>query len=125
MRKLAKCVGCTAPALYRHYENKEEVIKEKSSGLKVNLPSGEAQEVDPGSLSLVVAISKNGEIAVNGQKVTSEEFDRALQAAFTTNKDTQVVIRADTGVEHGRVVGIMERAKRIGLHKLAIATRGG
>jgi AcrR family transcriptional regulator len=28
MRKLAKCVGCTAPALYRHYESKEEVIRE-------------------------------------------------------------------------------------------------
>ena len=28
MRKLAKCVGCTAPALYRHYENKEEVMRE-------------------------------------------------------------------------------------------------
>ena len=28
MRKLAKCVGCTAPALYRHYESKEEVMKE-------------------------------------------------------------------------------------------------
>ena len=27
MRKLAKCVGCTAPALYRHYENKEEVMQ--------------------------------------------------------------------------------------------------
>ena len=28
MRKLAGCVGCTAPALYRHYENKEEVMRE-------------------------------------------------------------------------------------------------
>lgn len=28
MRKLAQCVGCTAPALYRHYENKEEVMQE-------------------------------------------------------------------------------------------------
>jgi AcrR family transcriptional regulator len=28
MRKLAKCVGCTAPALYRHYESKEEVMRE-------------------------------------------------------------------------------------------------
>lgn len=28
MRKLARCVGCTAPALYRHYESKEEVIQE-------------------------------------------------------------------------------------------------
>jgi AcrR family transcriptional regulator len=28
MRKLAKCVGCTAPALYRHYESREEVMRE-------------------------------------------------------------------------------------------------
>jgi AcrR family transcriptional regulator len=28
MRKLAKCVGCTAPALYRYYENKEEVFRD-------------------------------------------------------------------------------------------------
>ncbi|NNM04956.1 MAG: TetR/AcrR family transcriptional regulator [Gemmatimonadetes bacterium] len=28
MRKLAKCVGCTAPALYRHYESKDEVIQD-------------------------------------------------------------------------------------------------
>ena len=28
MRKLARCVGCTAPALYRHYESKEEVIQD-------------------------------------------------------------------------------------------------
>ena len=28
MRKLARCVGCTAPALYRHYEGKEGVIED-------------------------------------------------------------------------------------------------
>lgn len=28
MRKLAKCVGCTAPALYRHYESKDEVMRD-------------------------------------------------------------------------------------------------
>jgi AcrR family transcriptional regulator len=28
MRKLAACVGCTAPALYRHYGSKEEVMRD-------------------------------------------------------------------------------------------------
>lgn len=28
MRKLARCVGCTAPALYRHYESKEGVMQD-------------------------------------------------------------------------------------------------
>lgn len=27
MRKLAGCVGCTAPALYRHFDSKEDVIQ--------------------------------------------------------------------------------------------------
>ncbi|MBL4633616.1 MAG: biopolymer transporter ExbD, partial [Kofleriaceae bacterium] len=46
-------------------------------------------------------------------------------AAFTRDKNTQVVLRADAGVSHGRVVGVMERAKRVGLSRLAIATAGG
>jgi biopolymer transport protein ExbD len=104
---------------------KEEVIQEKSSGLKVNLPSGAANEIDPGRNSLVVSIGKGGAIEVNGQRVNDEGLDKALLSAFTTDQNTQVVLKADSGVHHGRVVGIMERAKRVGLHRLAIATRGG
>ncbi len=104
---------------------KDDAVQEKSSGLKVNLPSGAAAEVDPGRASLVISIAKDGAIEVNGQGVSDEDLDKALQAAFNTDKNTQVVLRADTGVHHGRVVGIMERAKRVGLHRLAIATRSG
>jgi biopolymer transport protein ExbD len=104
---------------------KDEVVQEKSSGLKVNLPSGAAAEVDPGRMSLVISIAKDGQIEVNGQRVSDEGLEKALMSAFTTDKDTQVVLRADAGVHHGRVVGIMERAKRVGLHRLAIATRSG
>ncbi len=104
---------------------KEEVVQERSSGLKVNLPSGAAQEVDPGRSSLVVSIGKGGLIAVNRQRVDDAGLDRALQSAFTTDKNTQVVIEADLAAQHGRVVNVMERAKRVGLHRLAIATSRG
>jgi biopolymer transport protein ExbD len=104
---------------------REEVKTEKSSGLKVNLPSGEAQEIDPGRNSLVVGIQRDGQIVVNGEPVRDEDLDRLFMSAFTRDKDTQVVLRADEGVRHGRVVGVMERAKRVGLTRLAIATRGG
>ena len=104
---------------------KQEVIDEKSSGLKVSLPAGAAKEIDPGTNSLLITIGKSGQVEVNGQPVSDQGLDNALQAAFTTDKNTQVVIKADQGVHHGRVVGIMERTKRVGLHRLAIATRGG
>jgi biopolymer transport protein ExbD len=103
----------------------EQAKTDASSGLKVNLPSGAAQEIDLGRNSLVVGIQQNGQIVVNGQPVNEEDLDRLFLSAFTTDKDTQVVLKADTGVNHGRVVGVMERAKRVGLSRLAIATRGG
>ena len=36
--------------------------------------------------------------------------------------DAQVIIQADTGVNHGRVVEVMEAAKSVGVERLAIAT---
>jgi biopolymer transport protein ExbD len=114
-------VGSTAAA----QKKMEQVKQEKSSGLKINLPSGQAQEIDPGRKSIVVGIQANGAVVVNGQPIKDGDLDRVFVSAFTTDKDTQVVIRADAGVTHGRVVGIMERARTVGLTRLAIATKGG
>jgi biopolymer transport protein ExbD len=104
---------------------KEEVKTEKSSGLKVTLPSGAAKEIDPGRASLVIGLTKNGQLLANGQPIADADLDALFQSSFTTDKDTQIIIRADAGVIHGRVVGVMERAKRVGLSRIAIATRGG
>jgi biopolymer transport protein ExbD len=104
---------------------KEEAKDEKSSGLKVDLPKGATKEIDPGRASLVVGLTKNGQLLVNGQPVADPDLDRLFQSAFTSDQDTQIVIRADAGVIHGRVVGVMERAKRVGLRRIAIATQGG
>lgn len=94
------------------------------SGIKINLPSGEAQEIDPVKETLVVSIALSGEVRVNERVLTAEELDQVFQSAFARDKLTQVVLKADVGVKHGRVVGVMERAKRVGLTRLAIATRG-
>jgi biopolymer transport protein ExbD len=114
-------VGATVSAK----KMKEEAKQEKSTGLKINLPSGSTQEIDPGRKSIVVGIQQDGQILVNGQPIADGDLDRLFRSAFTTDKDTQVVIRADAGVSHGRVVGVMERAREVGLTRLAIATKGG
>jgi len=98
---------------------------QKRAGLKVNLPSGAAQEIDPTSSSLIVAISANGDMTVNDERVKEAQLDLVFRNAFARDKNTQVILKADTGVHHGRVVGVMERAKQVGLTRLAIATRGG
>ena len=103
----------------------EKAADEQRAGLDINLPSGETQEIDPGASSLVVEIPREGNVVVNGSAVSDEELDELFQSAFSRDQNTQVVLRADEGVFHGRVVGVMERARKTGLSRLAIATKGG
>ena len=53
------------------------------------------------------------------------DLDNLFRAAFARDKQTQVVLKADKGVSHGKVVNLMERAKQVGLTRLAIGTAGG
>jgi len=55
--------------------------------------------------------------------VEEPELRSMLSASAEKNPDTLVLIQADEGVAHGRVVAVMELARRIGLQRLAIATR--
>ncbi|MBE7451764.1 MAG: biopolymer transporter ExbD [Kofleriaceae bacterium] len=103
----------------------EKVEADKRSGLKVNLPSGAAQEIDVSKASLVLLIPVQGDLMVAGKVVKDEDLDNLFRAAFTKDKTTQVVLQADKGVAHGRVVNVMERAKAAGLTRLAIGTSAG
>jgi biopolymer transport protein ExbD len=94
------------------------------AGVKVNLPKGAQSEIDPGAKSMVVSITSGGEVLVQGQPTRIEDLDGVFTSAFARDPMTQVIIEADEGVKHGRVVTVMERAKRAGLSKLAIATKG-
>lgn len=106
-------------------EAQEQSEVEKRSGLKVNLPQGQAQELDPSKASLVIVIPLSGDVDVGGKRIADAELDNLFRAAFARDKNTQVVLKADKGVQHGRVVNLMERAKQAGLTRLAIGTSGG
>ncbi len=106
-------------------EKIEKLEAEKRSGLNVSLPTGAAQEIDVTKASLVLVIPVEGDLAVDGKLVRDADLDNLFRAAFVRDKLTQVVLQADKGAAHGRVVNIMERAKAAGLTKLAIGTAGG
>ena len=104
---------------------KDKTEEEKKSGIKVNLPSGQAQEIDPTKASLVLEIPLSGDVSVAGQVVPENKLANMFGLAYQHDKQMQVVIKADQGVSHGRVVHLMELAKKAGLVHLAIGTSGG
>jgi biopolymer transport protein ExbD len=99
-----------------------KIDAEKRSGLHVSLPSGAAQDIDVTRASVVIMLPATGDPVVSGRAMSDQDLDNLFRAAFVRDKTTQVVIQADRGVAHGRVVAIMEKAKAAGLTRLAIGT---
>ncbi len=93
------------------------------AGLKVNLPKGGAADVVPTDTDLSVAILTDGRLMLSGGVVTEDELKKALDAAKEKNPNTLVIVQADEGVQHGKVVEVMELAKAAGLAQLAIGVR--
>ena len=92
-------------------------------GFKVNLPKGGKGEAGEIPRDLVVAILADGRAVVGGKVQDDAELTHTFEASAKLNGDTVLVVQADEGVQHGRVVAVMEAARAAGLTRLAIATR--
>ena len=102
----------------------------RETQLKINLPesSGELQEVDPGTIEIVV--DRRGDYAVNDRLLVNSEKDtlmRALREVQQTMSAEQnspmVVITADAMATHQSVVRAMDAAGSVGLTRVSITTQ--
>jgi biopolymer transport protein ExbD len=95
----------------------------QNAGLKVNLPKGGASSAGPISHDVAVAILEDGRTVVKGEVVDEKRLEEIFEEARRRSPDTLVLVQADQEVMHGRVVAVMDLARRHGLDHLAIATK--
>jgi len=94
------------------------------SGVKVNLPKGSKDDISTASAhTLAVAILADGRVVVGGKVMDDDELKAKFRESARGGAETTVIVQADTGVAHGKVVAVMEMARAEGLDKLAIATQ--
>ena len=93
------------------------------AGVKVDLPKGGAKEISATQSDLIVAILQDGRTVIGGKVMSDDDLKTTFREAKSHAPDTTVIVQADAGVPHGRVVSVMEMAKAEGLSQLAIATR--
>jgi biopolymer transport protein ExbD len=93
------------------------------SGVAVNLPKGAAKDISAGQGDVTVAVTAEGKLVVDGKALEPDQLRARLEEAFKKDPEAQVVVQADEVTHHGRVVGVMELAKSVGLRRLAIATK--
>jgi biopolymer transport protein ExbD len=91
-------------------------------GINVDLPESITEEIIREREELIVVMDKDNNIFINENTVSIEQLVTIFSRAAQKSKDTLVIIQADQEVSHGNVVRMMDRAKKAGLVRLAIAT---
>ena len=95
-----------------------------SQGMLMDLPKAASGE----SIQTVfsVELAADGRTRVDSEVVKDDEAVGDLaKAARGRNKDLRAVIRADSKVEHGRVIHVLDLLKRAGVAKIAFAVAPG
>lgn len=98
---------------------------EESPGIQVDLPRSSAQAVLSEKTDVNVYMTAEGGVFVDDAPVDQASLKSRLRTAAEGNPNTMVIIKADRGVSHGRVVSVMDQARSVGLTRLAIATDPG
>ena len=91
-------------------------------GIQVDLPRSSQDVVVAEDEDVNIWMTLDGELYIDEVPVDLAGLRTRLQRAADRDPDTLIVIKADTGVEHGRVVQVMDLARSRGLSRLAIAT---
>jgi biopolymer transport protein ExbD len=92
------------------------------TGVRVDLPKGAARELHAAPRDFPVAILLDGTTVAEGKAIDIPTLKDRLARLMKEAPEAQVIIQADAGVHHGRVVEVMEAAKSVGVERLAIAT---
>lgn len=90
-----------------------------AQSLKLELPKSASSD-EAVTSTAQVSISKDGEYTFKKDKVSEDELVAKLREAKAGGAELNLVISADTAAQHGRVVHVIDLAKREGITKFAI-----
>jgi len=87
--------------------------------LKVQLPKASSTD-GPAEKPLKVILTADGRLLYADTPATTEQIVSALTAAVAADPEVSLVVSADTTVDHGRVVQMIDLAKGAGVTRFAI-----
>jgi biopolymer transport protein ExbD len=89
-------------------------------GIKVNLPKTETTDVED-TKNIEVLISKDGYIYMEGKQIHETNVEDTIKHLITSSPNRPVVIKGDKDVKYDSVMQLMDKAKKAGATKFALA----
>ena len=95
-----------------------------TAGVPVNLPDSRAKPLEQEQEPIDMAIDPAGRVFVGKADVTGDLPGTlaGIAAKAPAGKPPQVLLRADTTLDYGKVMGVMGELNRAGLNRVALVT---
>ena len=91
-------------------------------GVDVRLPTALNTIDMPENPEVVLHIKKDGTLFVNDDKVQADNLALTLEEAFLSASDKRLYLRADSDLEYGNVVDVIDIMKDAGVEIVGIIT---
>ena len=95
----------------------------RQEGLPVNLPQASSAKKATQPARVTLTVDKAGELFLNKQPITLDKLEAGVKAKVEPERPLMVVLNADEGVNHGKIVAVMDKVRQVKGAKLAIATK--
>lgn len=95
----------------------------QNEGIALNLPPARSSrpEEDPAK-TITLSIGHDGRVFIQNQTVTAKELSVYLAGLGRVSPEVRLILQGDARADFGRVVAVLDEARRAGLHKLTIRT---
>jgi len=92
-------------------------------GIKIELPHSKAKGGSVDENRVVLSINRKGDYFLDKLQIPRLELEKRMKAIYEHRERRELYIRADTGVQYGRVVDAMSAAKMAGVGKISMLTQ--
>jgi biopolymer transport protein ExbD len=89
-------------------------------GIKVNLPKTETTDVED-TKNIEVMISKDGYVYMEGKQIHESNIEEVIRHLVASSPNKPIVIKGDKDVKYDAVMQFMDKAKKAGAVKFALA----
>jgi biopolymer transport protein TolR len=89
-----------------------------ASSIRLDLPKTQAAKPNDAPQFVTIVLDKAGQAFLEDKPASQEQLAERLAQAAKANPDTEIQLRADSGVAYGLVVEVMGAAQKAGLNRI-------
>jgi biopolymer transport protein TolR len=98
------------------------------AGVPVDLPDSKAGALDQDAKPVQISLDRSGAIFVDEQRVAAADLPAKLAAVAGSSREPggpRLYLRADRGLDYGRVMAVMGEINAAGLRRVALVSTSG